>query len=405
MIDQESRKTWRTNWLESLYFFSNLNFQETLWSGKIKSAIDCYTEAVSDYFDQLNLQDNYEWALQEELLSKIEFDIVKKFHDNLLDYAPPKNDLWNYRAILNDSKWKIVCDSAREALSNLINLNGFFLVSQNNKFLDFNEENHAKNSSVILNPIKGTQSQLWRWSNDCLIVSVLNPNKCLEYNPHSEGCNSVFLSAIKNSLSQKWVFTLKGHIISLLDRDKSLDFEKKSSNESNTIVLSNISPDTGIRWSILPGFRIHSLTDNIDVELTEGILDEIIIAPTLFEISGGITCTYGVNTDPFGLGQEYAWTCRYNPIPPGSTGEVGSPIKIDDTLLAEKVIDNFKLPSIDQAEIKKTVKIFDFSIPTRSQTPQIVFSLNKTPVIGRGRFVAERFLEEGAKSGIENSGL
>jgi hypothetical protein len=119
MLDPESRNTWRTNWIDSLEFFADRTFQEDLWSGKVKSAIDCYPEAISAYFDQLNLQDDYEWALQEALLSNEEFDAVKDFHEKLVKYTPPNEDPWNYRAILKDSNWYLVCDAAKEALEKL----------------------------------------------------------------------------------------------------------------------------------------------------------------------------------------------------------------------------------------------------------------------------------------------
>ena len=117
----EGIRNWRFRWLEMLFEFSHLEYQKALWiDHKYENAVGWYSEDMCKYFDDLYLDDDYDYHLQREYISHEEFNTIKEFHFELKNYnEEEKSDL----EILNDSSWLSIINlgkSSWEKLKNLI---------------------------------------------------------------------------------------------------------------------------------------------------------------------------------------------------------------------------------------------------------------------------------------------
>lgn len=77
----ECIKNWRLRWLALIFEFAHLEFQKNLWiDQKYQHEIGWFGEDVCQYFDDLSLDDNYLYQLNEQIISLEEYHAIKEFH-------------------------------------------------------------------------------------------------------------------------------------------------------------------------------------------------------------------------------------------------------------------------------------------------------------------------------------
>ena len=114
--DEELRRNWRTRWLSSIQEFADDETQKRLWLDRENTNPHfSFVEYICCYFDDLGLSDgNYDWALNEGLLSADEVAAVAHFHRAADAYDSPTDD-YDHEAILADPEWALVVAAAKRA--------------------------------------------------------------------------------------------------------------------------------------------------------------------------------------------------------------------------------------------------------------------------------------------------
>lgn len=108
-VKKNLRKNWRSNWLSSIFEFSHLEYQKGLWiNRKYTNEIWWFDEDICRYFDDSNLDDNYESQLKEKFISEVEFNSVKEFHSSFLiciDEEKYQGKVMSDFERINDNEW------------------------------------------------------------------------------------------------------------------------------------------------------------------------------------------------------------------------------------------------------------------------------------------------------------
>src|SRR5690606_28326293 len=78
-----------------------------------------FVEFISCYFDDLGIDNNYEYHLKNDWISKNEFETIKLWHQLLDNYNSPTNDVYDVEAILNDKQWQLIVEEGQKAKSKL----------------------------------------------------------------------------------------------------------------------------------------------------------------------------------------------------------------------------------------------------------------------------------------------
>lgn len=101
---------WRKRWLRSINELTSYEYQKVTWNNTLyNSPHFCFVEFMCNYFDDLNIDENYSKTITIGLVSIEEFEIIKEWHFLLDKYDSPFNMDYNDEMILNDEKWiKIV---------------------------------------------------------------------------------------------------------------------------------------------------------------------------------------------------------------------------------------------------------------------------------------------------------
>ncbi len=106
--DIELKQRWRLYWINTIFEFANINWQEISW---VQSQTSSFDECMSAYFDILALDDAYEKAVKYANVSQEEADHAKKFHKLAVFYMEPDEDV---QEILKDEEWLKVVDAAKK---------------------------------------------------------------------------------------------------------------------------------------------------------------------------------------------------------------------------------------------------------------------------------------------------
>ncbi|WP_139252373.1 hypothetical protein [Hymenobacter psychrotolerans] len=122
-MDVEQRNLWRARWLDSIAELTNLDLQLNMWLDESNTNPHWgYVEFMCCYFDDLILTKGYQRFLEDTWVSVAEYDCLKDWHELLDNYAPPSNDNYDNRAILNDAEWRRIVALGLAAKEQLINL-------------------------------------------------------------------------------------------------------------------------------------------------------------------------------------------------------------------------------------------------------------------------------------------
>jgi hypothetical protein len=115
-MDPASRASLRRAWLECIHEFSSTEKQRR-WLGDDPQHVASFTECMCFYFDDLNLGEGLDAAIDAGWISQAEAHAVAEFHEAADRYQEPGDD----SAVLADPGWSLVVTEARRAWLSLRN--------------------------------------------------------------------------------------------------------------------------------------------------------------------------------------------------------------------------------------------------------------------------------------------
>ena len=117
MKDREKHKEqWRSRWLSCLNELTSIELQKKSWVDKSNTNPHwSFVEFMCSYFDDLAIDNQYEYPLTENWITKNEFEIIKKWHGLLDKYDSPSNDNYDVVNILEDRKWQLIVEEGQKA--------------------------------------------------------------------------------------------------------------------------------------------------------------------------------------------------------------------------------------------------------------------------------------------------
>jgi hypothetical protein len=118
-----TRETWRERWLDSINELTSFDLQVKSWLDKENTNPQwSFVEFMCSYFDDLGLDDNYQYALKNGWITERELGIVKEWHEALNNYNSPDNNDYDDAAILNDQKWLAIINLGQSVTHKLKNV-------------------------------------------------------------------------------------------------------------------------------------------------------------------------------------------------------------------------------------------------------------------------------------------
>ena len=117
MKDREKHKEqWRSRWLSCLNELTSIELQKKSWVDKSNTNPHwSFVEFMCSYFDDLAIDNQYEYPLTENWITKNEFEIIKKWHGLLDKYDSPSNDGYDVVNILEDRNWQLIVEEGQKA--------------------------------------------------------------------------------------------------------------------------------------------------------------------------------------------------------------------------------------------------------------------------------------------------
>lgn len=103
-MTNNDKNLWRERWLGSINELTSLDLQKISWLNYTNPHWS-FIEFMSCYFDDLSINDNYDYPLDKHLVTRKEYEIIENWHNALSNYNSPKNDDYDNEAIVNDPKW------------------------------------------------------------------------------------------------------------------------------------------------------------------------------------------------------------------------------------------------------------------------------------------------------------
>lgn len=114
------KELWRNRWLSCINELTSLKLQRESWLDKENSNPHwLFVEFMCSYFDDLGIDNNYEYLLNKNWISKNEFETIKNWHELLDKYNSPKNDDYNHKSIIEDKDWQLIIRAGQEAINEL----------------------------------------------------------------------------------------------------------------------------------------------------------------------------------------------------------------------------------------------------------------------------------------------
>jgi hypothetical protein len=114
------KETWRRNWLFMLKDLTNLDYQRKTWlDPNNTNPYYSFVEFMCSYFDDLNITDGYDKLIGSDLVTRDEYESIKKWHKLLAEYNSPNNEDYDNQAVLNDQKWLDILELGKESIENL----------------------------------------------------------------------------------------------------------------------------------------------------------------------------------------------------------------------------------------------------------------------------------------------
>ena len=111
-----TKNKWREKWLDSINELTSLSLQKKSWLDRTHTNPHwTFIEFMCSYFDDLAIDDNYLNLLKNRWITKIEFEIIKEWHEALSQYRSPKDDDYDNDAVINDLKWLEILQKGMQA--------------------------------------------------------------------------------------------------------------------------------------------------------------------------------------------------------------------------------------------------------------------------------------------------
>ena len=119
VYDPETLKNVRSQWLELLLIFSDIDFQEQyLLNKEIRNPFYSYSE-IFECYSSVTWNDNYEEMIECGYYTSEEYEIIKEFHKRLWAYLPPNNDYDDREGILADPEWLEIVAFGKDRMAQL----------------------------------------------------------------------------------------------------------------------------------------------------------------------------------------------------------------------------------------------------------------------------------------------
>ncbi|PKG42577.1 hypothetical protein [Psychroflexus sp. MES1-P1E] len=111
---------WRNRWLSCINELTSLNLQRQSWFDKRNSNPHwSFVEFMCSYFDDLGIDNNYEYQLKQGWITRTELDTVSTWHQLLDKYDSSKKDDYDVEAILSDKNWLVIIEEGEKAKNEL----------------------------------------------------------------------------------------------------------------------------------------------------------------------------------------------------------------------------------------------------------------------------------------------
>lgn len=114
------KELWRNRWLSCINELTSLELQRQSWSDKRNSNPHwSFVEFMCSYFDDLGIDNNYEYQLKQGWITNTEFESISAWHQLLDKYESPKKDDYDVEAILTDFNWLMIIEEGVKAKNEL----------------------------------------------------------------------------------------------------------------------------------------------------------------------------------------------------------------------------------------------------------------------------------------------
>ena len=114
------KELWRNRWLSCINELTSLKLQKDSWLDKTNlNSHWSFVEFICSYFDDLGVDNNYDYQLKNDWISKNEFEKIKDWHELLDKYESPNNDDSNHKSILKDENWLAIVEEGLKTISEL----------------------------------------------------------------------------------------------------------------------------------------------------------------------------------------------------------------------------------------------------------------------------------------------
>jgi hypothetical protein len=105
-MTNNDKDNWRERWLGCINELTSLDLQKKSWLDRTHTNPHwSFVEFMCNYFDDLAIDDNYKYALDNGWVTRQKYEIIKDWHEALDKYNSPNEDDYDNEAILNDTKW------------------------------------------------------------------------------------------------------------------------------------------------------------------------------------------------------------------------------------------------------------------------------------------------------------
>ena len=115
-------ENWRKRWLSSINELTSIELQRTSWLDKENTNPHwSFVEFMCCYFDDLVIDDNYKYQLENNWITETEYQIILKWHSELDNYEAPSKDDYDVVKILEDKNWLRIVDLGEKVKEKLAN--------------------------------------------------------------------------------------------------------------------------------------------------------------------------------------------------------------------------------------------------------------------------------------------
>ena len=140
-MSSSDKNLWRERWLCCINELTSLDLQRKSWLDRTHTNPHwSFVEFMCSYFDDLAIDENYKYQLDNSWITSQEFEIIKDWHEALDKYNSPKNDDYDHETILNDSKWLEILQSGvtiKSKLASTLNETEKNILTEEINYLNF----------------------------------------------------------------------------------------------------------------------------------------------------------------------------------------------------------------------------------------------------------------------------